>query len=44
MIEPKLLFGLLMINFIQIFSSIFLKISRTAGQAATLVDELPLMY
>jgi len=33
-----------MITFIQIFGLIFLKISRTTGQAATLVDELPLTY
>ena len=34
-----------MITFVQIFSLIFLRIARrTAGQAATLVDEPPLTY
>jgi len=45
MTESKLLFGPFKITFVQIFSLIFLRISRrTAGQAATLVDEPPLTY
>jgi hypothetical protein len=45
MTESQLLYGPFMITFVQIFSLIFLRIARrTAGQAATLVDEPPLMY